>query len=110
MTKITSENEEYSATMREYAAYWKATAEMLKNENYNLQISLAVSKAEKDSLVEQIKELKNTSHKVGLASKDEMLKVLKDQSKSHRDTIANLENVRTTSNKARISIDSAKQK
>ena len=47
MSTITSENEEYSTTMGEYAAYWKAKAEMLKNKNSNLQVSLAVSKAEK---------------------------------------------------------------
>ena len=82
---------------------------MLKNENSNLQTSLKVSKAEKDGIVEQITELKN-NHRLGLASKDEMLKVFKDQSKSHLDTIANLENVRPTSNKTQISIDSAKQK
>ena len=51
-----------------------------------------------------------SNHKFRLASKDELLKVLKDQSKSHLDTTANLEHAWTTSNKAQISIDSAKQK
>ena len=73
--------------MGEYGAYWKAKSEMLKNENYNLQISLAVSKAENDGLIKKMKELKS-NHKLGLARKDELLKVLKDQSKSHLDTIA----------------------
>ena len=52
MTKFTSENEEYSATMGEYVAYWKAKVEMMKNWNSNLQTSLVVSKAEKDGLIE----------------------------------------------------------